>query len=705
MLNRPSYKAARLIAGSFILIGYILTVAYTQREPQFDAFSVLRIILMTAAGYLSLAFFIHSQFYFPRSLDMLPKKKFLIALYTLAPLFLITQIYFQLAASSAPAVVGAGMLLMILMFGLYMFVYRKKIPQEVKVLRRPIKYGFIAALAGAFIFITALSTISQVFTVNAGYLTLFFLLIPLAYLYTTGRYALLGLNIRLRRNFQYTLVSSLWRLAMLVLTLWVLFAFAGSEFELPNLSISPTSIELLERELPQQQRLFLDRMIFIVFAAIMIFLAWKITQLVQRFINRRFHQSKFDYRYSMEEISTAISGTTDPQSLCTVFVKTMHEVMRLKKTGIGVFDKNHEIVLTFQLPPNEANGWKALIEKNHAGLYYNLLSATRPQRPADLSGSLAGQFESAAINLFVPAKTARGALQAILLIGEKQSESPFHQDDFDFLSAAAARLAVALENSFLYLDLAQQERIKHELAIARDIQMSSLPQKLPAISGLDVAGLSIPALEVGGDYFDYLNGNSSALTVVVGDVSGKGTSSALYMSKIQGILRSLNSFSLQPSELFIRANTILTSDMKKQYFITALAGSFDVNNHLLKLARAGHLPLYHYCDQKQSISSIAPEGLGMGIGSDEAFAENMRQTEIVYKKGDIFVFLTDGITETTDPQGHMLDESGILEECILQTRHKPAKEMCRSIIDAALNYAHGQNQADDMTVVVVKIIG
>jgi len=154
-------------------------------------------------------------------------------------------------------------------------------------------------------------------------------------------------------------------------------------------------------------------------------------------------------------------------------------------------------------------------------------------------------------------------------------------------------------------------------------------------------------------------------------------------------------------ESLLATDLVLHRDMT--YFTTRRIKSTQPN--LLKLARAGHLPLYHYCDQKQSISSIAPEGLGMGIGSDEAFAENMRQTEIVYKKGDIFVFLTDGITETTDPQGHMLDESGILEECILQTRHKPAKEMCRSIIDAALNYAHGQNQADDMTVVVVKIIG
>jgi serine phosphatase RsbU (regulator of sigma subunit) len=99
---------------------------------------------------------------------------------------------------------------------------------------------------------------------------------------------------------------------------------------------------------------------------------------------------------------------------------------------------------------------------------------------------------------------------------------------------------MAMENAFLYEELAEKERMKHELAIARRIQLASLPQKTPVVKGLEIAGSSLPALEVGGDFFDYLNGSTDHLTVVVGDVSGKGTSAALYMSKVQGILRSLH---------------------------------------------------------------------------------------------------------------------------------------------------------------------
>ena len=135
-------------------------------------------------------------------------------------------------------------------------------------------------------------------------------------------------------------------------------------------------------------------------------------------------------------------------------------------------------------------------------------------------------------------------LVGALLVGEKLAETSLNEEDLSFLSGVAKQSAVSIDNAFLYEEHAEKERMRHELNIARRIQLGSLPSVTPDVPGLDIAGLSVPALEVGGDFYDYLGWNGKEVMVVVGDVSGKGTSAALYMSKVQGILRSLYGFQL-----------------------------------------------------------------------------------------------------------------------------------------------------------------
>ena len=251
-------------------------------------------------------------------------------------------------------------------------------------------------------------------------------------------------------------------------------------------------------------------------------------------------------------------------------------------------------------------------------------------------------------------------------------------------------------------ELAEQERLKHELAIARRIQLESLPQETPAVRGLEISGISIPALEVGGDYFDYLNGNPTKLTVIVGDVSGKGTSAALYMSKVQGILRSLHAFGLSPRDLFIRANHLLCRDLEKRSFVTAMGATFDTDKHNLVLARAGHLPLFYFNGRTRKVEKITPRGLGLGLSPEDLFATELEERCISYSPGDVFVFVTDGITEGQQRTG---DEYG--EERLLKTLEKAssvsAVALRDRVIDEVKNFTGDASQHDDQTVVVVKV--
>ena len=139
-------------------------------------------------------------------------------------------------------------------------------------------------------------------------------------------------------------------------------------------------------------------------------------------------------------------------------------------------------------------------------------------------------------------------------------------------------------------------------------------------------GVSVPAQEVGGDYFDYLDGNDGQLTVMIGDVSGKGTSAALYMSKLQGIVRSLHGFDLAPRQLFVRTNDLLGRDMERRSFVTVLGAFFDSPARTLTVARGGHLPLYQWVAATGAVRRWLPRGLGLGLTASERLRQRTRGT-------------------------------------------------------------------------------
>ncbi|NIR49445.1 PP2C family protein-serine/threonine phosphatase [candidate division KSB1 bacterium] len=293
-------------------------------------------------------------------------------------------------------------------------------------------------------------------------------------------------------------------------------------------------------------------------------------------------------------------------------------------------------------------------------------------------------------------------LVGTFMIGEKRSETPFHLEDLTFLAAVARQASIAIENAFLHEELTEQERMKHELNIARRIQMASLPQRTPKIEGLEISGVSVPALEVGGDYFDYLNGVAPGVTVIVGDVSGKGTSAALYMSKVQGIIRSLHAFNLSPRELFIRVNQLLYQDLERKSFITAIGAFIDTKKQNLILARAGHLPLFYYSAKNKQVEMITPKGLGLGLDSADVFAAELEEQSIEYVSGDVFLFVTDGVTEAKTRGGGEFGEDKLTK--VLESSFScTADEIRDRVLSEVRGFVADSLPHDDQTVVVVKV--
>jgi serine phosphatase RsbU (regulator of sigma subunit) len=325
-----------------------------------------------------------------------------------------------------------------------------------------------------------------------------------------------------------------------------------------------------------------------------------------------------------------------------------------------------------------------------------------------LPASLKQQFQADGFQFVIPIRS-KDRLIGTLFLGEKQSEASYSSGELEFLSAAARQASVAIENAFLYEELAQTQRMALELQIARRIQLASLPQKTPVLPSFDIAGSSQPAMEVGGDFFDYLPGGEDRITVIVGDVSGKGTSAALYMSKVQGILRSLNEFDLTPAEMFIRTNRLLAADMARNSFVTAIGATFDGAKRTVLLARAGHLPLYVFRSSTVSVERLAPRGLGLALDENRKFVEQLEQTQISFAAGDTFLFVSDGVTEAHNEIGEEYGEIRVLEllrrEGLPREGLRSAEEIRDTLLDDVSRFTGIKDHEDDCTVVVVKVRG
>lgn len=698
-LSRPEYPGARLLGILFVLLGFGIAVLSLRREPAFDLFVTVRDVARVAAFLLAFPIGLHAAHYFPlddpryNSRPWIRSVSYGVALAGILMAAVWTEAWFPLAlvALAAFQVVVA-------------IVFRKEKPARVKEIMRPVAIASSLAVASAVVFAmgaASLATLtnnqSQTWIGLAGIPLLF---IPASYLYVIGRHRLFGLDLRIRRNLQYLFAATSWRLGTFVLFAVILFVLSRWDPDVPNVQVTGTSLEVRDTPPTGEEKRVLQNIIIVGSALLLTGVLWKTGSKGLSFLERRFHRSGYDYRRATNELSEVMARTQSMTELAKGMVERLAVLMRVKRAGV-MFFRDEVACCGHEAYGFEDVQWKEFCVRSDRVVAEGLKRFRGPVAVSALPPAVAQGFNQSGFAVVVPV-FSKARLIGALLVGEKQSETAFHEEDFAFLTTTANHASVAIENSFLYEELAEQERMKHELSIARKIQLESLPQSTPRVEGLEIAGTSVPALEVGGDYFDYLGSESGTLTVIMGDVSGKGTSAALYMSKVQGIMRSLHAFGLGPRDLLLRANALLHGDIEKRSFVTAVGARFDIPGRRVRVARAGHLPVYHYRARERSVVRILPRGLGLGLNSSPLFEEELEEVSIPFEPDDLFAFVTDGVTEAERTGGEQIGEErvmAVLREC--------AGENATAVRDAVLRaveaFADGERQTDDRTVVVVRI--
>ena len=279
-------------------------------------------------------------------------------------------------------------------------------------------------------------------------------------------------------------------------------------------------------------------------------------------------------------------------------------------------------------------------------------------------------------------------------------------DQLGELSVSFNSMTASIED--LLRQAAEKKRLEEELRIAREIQMSLLPQGPLEMPGLSVTALCVPAREVGGDYYDFFRLGERQLGILIADVSGKGTSAALYMAELKGLMLSLSQIHRSPRDLMLAANRIIAANLDARSFITMTYAVIDLDLATMTYARAGHTPLMYVpgpdCEQDRHVQVLAPDGLVLGLNIDkgEMFERLLVERTIKLHAGDLALFFTDGISEAMNDADDFFGE-GRLALLIEEHAHLSSDELRERVLREVQAFVGTAPQHDDMTMVFLKV--
>lgn len=284
----------------------------------------------------------------------------------------------------------------------------------------------------------------------------------------------------------------------------------------------------------------------------------------------------------------------------------------------------------------------------------------------------------------------------------KDVNDGFSKEMIEIIRTFVNQASISIENYRLMEEAIINERYKEELKIAKRVQDSLIPKKLYSNDDLEISGFSMAAAEVGGDYFDTYKMDDTRLAIIVGDVSGKGTSAAFHMSQMKGIFQSLVQLNLSAKDFIVKANNALSGCLDRTSFITTIYFIIDSETKKFEFSRAGHCPTLYYSAKDKKVSYLEDHGLGLGILRDSQFKNFVEANEIKYSSGDILFLYTDGITEAKNGKN---EEFGYdrLKQFLEKHTFYSAEYIKEEILKTLYDFCGSSNLEDDITTLIVKV--
>jgi len=429
---------------------------------------------------------------------------------------------------------------------------------------------------------------------------------------------------------------------------------------------------------------------------------------IQALVDRLFFRKDYDYGTVVDKVSRAIASLLDLEQVLHHLTRTFVEDMFVSTTSVMLLNTaaaEYRVYLADGERKTEVEGKafrsdgpliQIIEEKKRELTKFDVLED--PKYKA-VSQPCAEEFESVCATLMVPL-VFQDRVIGLLNLAEKKSGKAYNRQDIDLLHAVANQGAVAIENARLFHENLEKQRMEEELNIARDLQMSMLPASCPQVPGFGIAATSIPAREVGGDFFDFIEMGEGKLGLVVGDVTGKSVSGALVMAASRSIFRMLSEEQFTVGEIMGRANRRAKKDIKSGMFVALLYAVLESKEKTLNLCSAGQTQPIHFSLKTGEARLMETEGDKFPLGIlDEV---DYQETRIRLEPGDRVVFYTDGIVEAMNKKDEIFGFERLLE-VVQEARSMNAESLLEEILDKVNGFSGGAAQHDDLTVIVVAV--
>lgn len=423
----------------------------------------------------------------------------------------------------------------------------------------------------------------------------------------------------------------------------------------------------------------------------------------QDFLTRKFYPEQFAYQKVLIQFSNDVSTVVGTDKILDLTTVTFIDALKINKFGILLKDFQNDVMLLAR-GVGFINPDCIIVKSNLISVFKekSLVSNYPVIEQHDFESVFPGKGEQLieeGVYSIIP-MIVKSKVVGALLFGLKYSGSKFGGKDLELLNAAANQIAVSLENARLYQSESEKIKIERDLDLARKIQQGLLPKCIPNLTGLEICGEMIPAMQVGGDYFDLIPISDTKLFVAVGDVSGKGLSASLYMTKLQTMVQISTKISTSPKEILVEINKRLYESIERNWFITMTLALFDTETKTVKFCRAGHMPLI--TTNNGTVESIKSEGIGLGLEKGEVFDRTLQEVELKTFSNQMFAFFSDGITEAMNEKSEMFGEEKLIE--ILKGKSGNHSTDVLDIVWNEIKSFRGKAQPnDDMTMVIVKV--
>jgi sigma-B regulation protein RsbU (phosphoserine phosphatase) len=407
-------------------------------------------------------------------------------------------------------------------------------------------------------------------------------------------------------------------------------------------------------------------------------------------LNRRLSLKVFQL-HNLFDISRELSASQDEESIkglvttalmgqllvsrCALYLRTDDELVLAQERGLRMDEEGRRIALADAAPALEALGGAEAVADLAAG----------PLRDALLRHRLA---------LAVPLSLGERA-QGLFAVGERASGAPFAEEDRDFAFALGRQALGALESVRLHRIRAEKERQDRELQFAREIQRSLFPPAPPAIPGLELAAVSVPSQEVGGDHYDFIPLPGGRLAITVADVSGKGTPASLLMASVHASLRALAG-TMEPAALLQRLNRFLYDSTQAHRYVTMFYAELDPAARRMVFVNAGHVPP---CVLSASGEEVRLTCGGPVVGLLEDVSWEIGWLDLT--PGDLIAMVSDGVTEACSPDDREFGERRLFES-LRRSRDGGAEDALGAIVDAVHAWTGPAGCGDDLTAVILK---